>query len=238
MTKNILIIGASGDIGQSITKKMAADGYQLLLHYHTNEKAILSLNAECPEECILMAIQANLGTQAGIEKLRSKIVFPVDGIVFAGGQACFGLFQHTDGKTIDTMLMQHLKAPWEITQAMLPMMLERQAGKIIFITSIWGDRGASHEVIYSSVKGAQNAFIKALAKEVSTSGIYVNGISAGFIDTKMNAHLSTEEQQAVTDQIPMRRAGTPEEIAETVRFLLDERTTYIQGEIIRMNGGW
>src|SRR5699024_4053433 len=115
----------------------------------------------------------------------------------------------------EEMLMQHVKAPWKITKTLLPMMLEKQSGRIVFITSIWGERGASHEVLYSSVKGAQNSFIKALAKEVAASGVYVNGISPGFIATKMNAHLSEEETQAVIDTIPMERAGKPEEIAET-----------------------
>ena len=106
------------------------------------------------------------------------------------------------------------------------------------ITSIWGNVGASYEVIYSSVKGAQNSFVKALAKEVAPSGISVNGISPGYIETKMNSHLSEEERQAIIDEIPMSRAGLPSEIAYTVSFLLDDRSTYIQGEIINMNGGW
>lgn len=238
LTKNILIIGSSGDIGKSIANKMAADGYQLILHYYTNEKAILKLSEELPEESILALIQANLETNAGIEKLLEEVVFPVDGVIFTSGRACFGLFQYATDATMEAMLMQHVKAPWKITQALLPMMLQKQAGKIIFITSIWAERGAGNEVIYSAVKGSQNSFIKALAKEAAASGVHVNGISAGFISTKMNAHLSSAEQQDVMDQIPMQRAGTPEEIADTVLFLMDDRTTYIQGEIINVNGGW
>lgn len=108
----------------------------------------------------------------------------------------------------------------------------------MLITSIWGSVGASNEVMYSSVKGAQNSFVKALAKEVAPSGVSVNAISPGFIETKMNGHLSPVEKDSIMAQIPMNRAGKPEEIAHTVRFLIDEKSNYIQGEIIEINGGW
>src|SRR5690625_2725468 len=110
--------------------------------------------------------------------------------------------------------------------------------KIVFITSIWGHVGASFEVVYSTVKGAQNSFVKSLAKEVGPNGISVNGVSPGFIDTKMNQHLLQEEKAAIISDIPLNRAGLATDVSHTVLFLLDDKANYIQGEIVHITGGW
>ncbi|WP_099158162.1 elongation factor P 5-aminopentanone reductase [Virgibacillus ndiopensis] len=238
MGKNVLIIGASGDIGVAIAERLAREGYQLLLHFHINKEAIDCLRNKVAEESILMEIQADLRHDQGIEAFLKKVVFPVDSIIFASGNAHYGLFQHTNVVDMEEMLTLHVKAPWIITNNLLPRLIRNQSGNIVFITSIWGDIGAGNEVIYSSVKGAQNSFVKALAKEVAPSGISVNAVSPGFIDTKMNANLSASERETVINEIPMNRAGLPDEVAHTVSFLLDDRSNYIQGEIIRINGGW
>ncbi|HLQ70448.1 MAG TPA: SDR family oxidoreductase [Bacillota bacterium] len=235
---NILIIGSSGDIGCAIARKLAFDGYQLILHYHTNEQKMTKMLQTFPEESILAIIQANLESDSSMDTFLNDIVFPVDGIVFAGGQGYIGLLQNTPYHVMDDMFMQHVKAPWKISKKFLPMMIKNRSGRIVLITSIWGELGASNEVVYSSVKGAQNSFVKALAKEVASCGVYVNGVSPGFIATKMNGHLSKEETQAIMERIPMQRAGKPSEVADAVCFLMDERTTYINGEIINVNGGW
>ncbi|HLR40449.1 MAG TPA: SDR family oxidoreductase [Virgibacillus sp.] len=238
MGKNVLIIGASGDIGIAIAERLAMDGYQLLLHYNQQKKVIDKLMFKLDHECVLTTIQADLCREIGIQKLLAELVYPVDYIIFASGSAYYGLFQETPEKTMDEMLSLHVKSPWMITRHLLPSMIQKKAGKIVFITSIWGDVGASHEVVYSAVKGAQNSFVKALAKEVAPSGISINAVSPGFIDTKMNRHLIMEEKETIISEIPMNRAGTSGEIAHTVSFLLDNKSSYIQGEIIGVNGGW
>lgn len=238
MRGNVLIIGASGDIGVAIAKELANAGYGLLLHYHQNKETLEAVSASIGVESILLMLQADLRYAENIEVFLKQLVFPVDAIVFAGGTADYGLFQDVSEATMDEMLGLHLKAPWLITQKLLPEMIKNKSGKIVFITSIWGDIGASNEVIYSAVKGAQNSFVKALAKEVAPSGITVNAISPGFIDTKMNAHLLPEERASIIAEIPSNRAGTPQDIANAVGFLLDEKSSYIQGEILQINGGW
>src|SRR5699024_6474423 len=110
--------------------------------------------------------------------------------------------------------------------------------KIIFITSIWGDIGASNEVIYSSVKGAQNSFVRALANEIGPSGVSVNAVSPGFIDTKMNNHLQNEEKESIICSIPLIRSVLSSDVSHTVSFLMDEKYSYIQGEIVHITGGW
>src|SRR5699024_2023515 len=136
------------------------------------------------------------------------------------------------------MISIHVKAPMIISKFLLPAMIKQKYGKIVFITSIWGHVGASFEVVYSTVKGAQNSFVKSLAKEVGPSGISVNGVSPGFIDTKMNEHLRQEEKEAISSDIPMNRSRSTKDVAHTVRCLLDDASNYIQGEIIKVTGGW
>lgn len=235
MKKNVLVLGASGDIGSAISKQLASEGYSLLLHYNRNKTAMEQLVTTIDEERILQIVQADLTLSSSVHKLCEEVVFPVDAIIYVSGMAQFGLFHDTSETEMDAMLHLHVKAPWLVTKHFLPDMIRRQTGKIIFITSIWGNVGASNEVIYSSVKGAQNSFAKALAKEVGPSGISVNAVSPGFIDTKMNEHI---EKEAIISQIPLHRAGLTSEVAHTVSFLMDEKANYIQGEIINIAGGW
>mgnify|MGYP001413811407 CR=1 FL=1 len=233
--KNVLILGASGDIGSAISKQLAEEGYSLLLHYNSNRQAMEELVKEIDPERILQIIQADFTLSTSVNKLCEAVVFPIDAIIYVSGKAHFGLFQDTTESQMDAMLQLHVKAPWLVTKYFLPEMLKKQAGKIIFITSIWGNVGASYEVIYSSVKGAQNSFVKALAKEVGPSGISVNAVSPGFIDTKMNREVEKEE---IIAQIPLHRAGMTSDVAHVVSFLMDEKSNYIQGEIINLSGGW
>ncbi|WP_010530690.1 elongation factor P 5-aminopentanone reductase [Lentibacillus jeotgali] len=238
MGKNVLIIGASGDIGTAVAGQLAGNGWQLILHYNQNKRAMEFNRRRLNNEAILMEIQADLSEQSGINYLLSQFAFPVDAIVFAGGRAQYGLFQETDEQVMDAMLTLHVKAPWAITKHILPSMIHKQHGRIIFITSVWGEAGAGNEVVYSSVKGAQNSFVKALAKETAPSGIAVNAVSPGFIDTKMNQHLLADEKERIVDDIPANRAGTSEDVANTVSFLMNEQSDYIHGEIIHVSGGW
>jgi 3-oxoacyl-[acyl-carrier protein] reductase len=238
MEKKVLIIGASGDIGLAAAKQLAGEGYQLLLHYNRNRGMLDQFKDHMEQDNILGLIQANLAEDDGIKQLLSELVYPIDAIVFAGGSALFGLFQETPEKAMDDMLRLYVKAPWMITKHLLPAMIQKNAGKIILITSIWGHVGASNEVVYSAVKGAQNSFVKALAKEVAPCGVSVNAVSPGFIDTGMNSHLQDVEKEAIIADIPMNRAGTVEEVAHIVSFLLNKNTSYIQGEVIGITGGW
>jgi 3-oxoacyl-[acyl-carrier protein] reductase len=237
MGKNVLIIGASGDIGSKIATQLGTEGYSLILHYNQNEKAIEALQNKIPTGAILDTIKANLATDEGIKSLLKGIFYPIDSIVFSSGIAYYGLFQDTPEPIMDEMLSIHVKAPLSIVKEILPEMIKRKSGKIILISSIWGEVGASNEVLYSAVKGAQNSFVKALSKEVGPSGIVVNAVSPGFIETKMNP-LTVEEKEYLVDDIPLNRAGTPQDVADAVSFLLSDKAAYIHGEILRITGGW
>ncbi|MDC3414075.1 elongation factor P 5-aminopentanone reductase [Terrihalobacillus insolitus] len=238
MGKTCLLVGASGGIGVAIANQLAKDGMQLVLHYNQNKEAIEQLERVLPFESVLNVMQADLSTNEGIQTFLSQTHPTYDAIVFVNGMAHNGLFQDTEEDVMDQMLSLHVKAIWMITKQFLPDMLQRKTGHILLISSIWGEVGASCEVVYSSVKGAQNTFVKALAKEVGRSGIRVNGISPGFIDTKMNRNLTEEEKKAIIEEIPLNREGLPDEVAHAVSFLMDKRSAYIHGEMMTVSGGW
>lgn len=235
--KNVLVIGASGDIGIKIAEQLVNDDLQVILHYNRNKEVIENFITRVNQEKVLSIIQADLSDINEIQAFIKQLVFSIDAVIFASGKAYYGLFQEMQEEIMDKMLTLHVKAPWLITKALLPHMIKSNSGKIIFITSIWGSKGASNEVIYSSVKGAQNSFVKALAKEVAPSGVQVNAVSPGFIETKMN-NLSVEENESFITDIPMGRPGLPDEIAQVVSFLMSDKSSYIQGEIVNVTGGW
>lgn len=238
MKEVCLITGASGDIGRTIAKVLAVKGYQLILHVHQNQLAIEELLKEIPEESVIKVIKKNLSNQIDTEQFLTEIDVHVDHVVFASGTSLYGLFQDTLNVEMDNMLQIHVKSPWMITKHVLPSQIRKRNGTITFISSIWGKNGASCEVIYSAVKGSQNTFVKALAKEVGPSGIRVNAVSPGFIDTKMNHQFSQEEKSAIIEDIPAGKAGQPEDIANLVSFLISEHAHYINGQIVGVDGGW
>lgn len=136
--QNVLIIGASGDIGTAIAKERMKKGDQLILHFHSNHSVITKLAEESASDQILQTIQADLSTQEGISKLLSSLVFQVDSIIFASGKTEFGLFQDMDENSFNEMFTLHVHAPLKITNELLPSMIRNQFGRLIFITSIWG----------------------------------------------------------------------------------------------------
>lgn len=238
MKKFALITGASGGIGRAIAEKLAADGYSLYLHYHENESSIrellLILDSYHGE---YIPIQADLSSPDGYKKVVDNI-FSIDAIIHNSGISQYSLLVDTDKETIEKMMALNVTAPIYLTKELLPKMLRQQQGNILFITSIWGQTGSACEVVYSTVKGAQIAFVKSLAKELALNGIRVNGIAPGAVNTSMMADFSEEEIDIIKSGIPMGRMAEPEDVAESVSFLLSEKAGYITGHILNVNGGW
>ncbi len=132
----------------------------------------------------------------------------------------------------------NLKSAFLCSKKVSIAMVHNKWGRIVNVSSVWGQVGASCEVAYSSSKSALIGFTKALAKELGPSGITVNCVCPGIIDTQMNNHLSKEEKEAICQEIPLCRMGEPDEVAHAVGFLADEKSSYITGETISVNGGW
>ncbi|MFD2212783.1 elongation factor P 5-aminopentanone reductase [Metabacillus endolithicus] len=237
MDKYALITGASGDIGIAISKKLISEGYHLYVHYHQNEKVLKDLKSLYKDN-IILPIKADLTSKTGVQELLEHIKMPVELVVFNSGMSHYGLVTDLNDVEIDQMVELHITSPFRLIQKLIPSMITKRKGNIVLISSIWGITGASCEVLYSMVKGGQNAYVKALAKELAPSHIRVNAIAPGAISTKMLAQFTSEELNQLQEEIPLGRLGTPDEIAETVIFLASEKSSYITGQVISVNGGW
>lgn len=239
MKKYALITGASGGIGSAAAKKLAAEGYTLYLHYNSGEEKLKQVREECMNlGAEAVGIQADLSTAEGTGDLLSKIPEAIDLLVLNSGTSFYGLMTDIPESDIQKMVYLNVTSPYIITKYLLPAMIRKRAGSIIVISSIWGITGASCEVLYSMVKGGQNTFVKALAKETAPSGIRVNAIAPGAIRTSMLDAFSAEEKEELINEIPLGRLGDPLEIAESVAFLASEKASYITGQILSVNGGW
>ena len=148
-----------------------------------------------------------------------------------------GLLQDLSACEWNTLWNTNVTSAVALSGQVIPMFLQKGSGKIINISSVWGNHGASYEVAYSTTKGALNTFTKALAKELAPSNIQVNAISCGMIDTKMNAHLSPEDVADIISEIPASRIGTPEDVANAVLSIINTGS-YLTGQIIDVDGGW
>ncbi|MDE3838584.1 3-oxoacyl-ACP reductase [Bacillus methanolicus] len=238
MKKYALITGASGGIGRAIAWKLAEEGYSLYLHYNRNKKAILELLQKLEVfQGEFIPIQADLSQLDGYKKITSN-VFTLDAIIHNSGISQYGMLIDLDEKEAQDLIQVHLTTPLLLTKELLPKMTAKKHGNIIVISSIWGQTGASCEVAYSTVKGAQIAFVKALSKEVALNGIRVNAIAPGAIETAMLNDFSEEDLQAMKEDIPLGRFGTPMDVANSVSFLLSDKASYITGQVLSVNGGW
>lgn len=240
MKKYILITGASGGIGREISIQLAKSGYSLYLHYHKNQQAIkelLEILHETNSSGEYIPIQANLFTEEGCVKLCQE-VYQIDGIIHNSGIAISKLLTTMQEEEIRELLMIHLNAPIIITKNLLPKLIQKHSGSILFISSVWGQSGGSLETVYSAAKGGQIAFAKALSKEVALSNIRVNVIAPGVIQTNMLSHLDSNDLESLREEIPLGRLGTGKDVANTVNFLLSDESSYITGQVIGVNGGW
>ena len=236
MKKTALITGASGGIGKAIAKKLAGEGYKLYLHYHKNEENILTLIKELQADC--MMVKADLSIADGPGLLVKQLADPIDLLVLNSGKSFFGLMTDMKNEEIQQMVQLQITSPYMISKELIPSMVSRKSGNIVVISSIWGEIGASCEVLYSMVKGGQNTFVKALAKELAPSGIRVNAIAPGAVATDMLQSFSEEDLADLEDEIPLGRIGKPEEIADAVLFLSSNHASYITGQVLSVNGGW
>lgn len=238
MHKYILITGASGGIGKAIAKRLAKEGYSLYLHYFKNKKAIEGLLDELNQYGgEYLPICADLSTSDGYKVVLNNI-FSLHGIVHNSGNSHFGMLMDVNQEDLEKLFRIHVTSPILLTKELLPKMLHHQSGNIIFISSIWGQIGAACETVYSAAKGAQIAFVKALSKEVALSGIRVNSVAPGAIETAMLEGFTKEELDDIQGEIPMGKIGSPENIADAVHFLLSDQASYITGQVLSVNGGW
>ncbi|RYL95288.1 SDR family oxidoreductase [Sporolactobacillus sp. THM7-4] len=236
-----LITGASGAIGRETARKLAEAGESLYLHFNTGKERVRQIADELsriyPNQTF-SCIQADLSVESGTDKLLDQLDGPVTNVVYNCGKSLVGLFQDTTPQTVKEFIQLQLTSPFLILQKLIQPMIRVRKGKVIIVSSIWGLTGASTEVLYSMVKGGQNTFVKALAKEVAPSGISVNAVAPGAVDTPMMNEFDEEDIEQVRQDIPMGRLARPEEVASLIRFLITPEADYISGQVLSINGAW
>ncbi len=240
--KVALITGASGGIGAACARRFAKEGYAVMLQYHTHRteaEAVLNEILLSGGRAALYCADVSDPVQAKSlvqETLRQFSELSV--LVNNAGIALYKMFCDTTDEDWSNILSVNLLGTVYTTRAALPQMVHKKAGHIVNISSVWGMVGASCEVAYSASKAAIIGLTKGLAKELGPSGICVNCVAPGVIETPMIACLDEEGRAALTEETPLERLGTPDDVAEAVFFLANENNRFITGQVVSPNGGF
>jgi 3-oxoacyl-[acyl-carrier protein] reductase len=240
--QTVLITGASRGIGASIAERFASIGMNIVIHYLESHEAANETARACMKYgSKVITVSADLRSRDQIqqmyEKLEQKELLP-DILVNNAGISHVGMLSDVTEEIWDSVMSVNLKGAFLCTQQFMPKMVAQKYGRIINVSSIWGISGASCEVVYSTAKGGLNAFTKALAKELAPSGITVNAVAPGVVDTAMMSGYSSDDKASIEKEIPAGRFALPAEIASLVYFLGLPESGYITGQVISPNGGW
>lgn len=239
--KYALITGASGGIGAATARAFAQAGYGVAIHAHRNVDKLHALAQELSALSVpVLEVCADLSDPVQAKTMVDNVLekfCQLDILVCCSGLSHVGLVTDIDPQQWKTLFGVNVDGMHYCCQAVLPHMVHRKEGCILTVSSMWGQVGASCEVAYSATKGAVIAYTKALAQEVGPSNIRVNCIAPGVIATEMNAHLSPEDLEALADETPLGRIGTPEECAACALFLASEGASFVTGQVLAPNGG-
>lgn len=242
MYKTAFVSGASRGIGRAIATALAANGYHLGLTCQKNTQLLEIFAAELRKDYHIevFTFTGNMGDFSFVEMVAQKMLAhfsQIDVVVNNAGISHIGLLTDMTPDDWNHIMSVNLSSCFYTAKVFAPSMVQKQTGRIVNISSMWGNVGASCEVAYSASKGGMHAFTKALAKELAPSGIAVNAIACGVIDTDMNAFLTTEERAELEAEIPAGRFAKPEEVADALIHLV-ESPAYLTGQIISMDGGY
>ncbi len=239
--RTALITGASGGIGSAIALTLAKEGYNIVVHYNKSEEKAKKIEAEIKKYSNAICIQADLSNpEKAIELYRksSEYFGFIDTVICVAGVAHYDSFESLTPETYRKVCDVNLGSHMCLIANALPKMRQKTYGRIVVISSIWGETGASYEVLYSTTKCALIGMTKALSKEVAQCNVTINAVTPGVIETAMLDKFSNSEKEDLIAQIPIGRFGTAQDVANTVSFLCSEKSSYITGEIIGVNGGF
>ena len=239
--KIALLTGGTRGIGKAIAIELIKEGATVILNYSKDDLSA----EETLKEIEALGGYAKLykGDISNFEVCKAMVDFvistfgKIDILINNAAVSFRGLFMDFSDRNINDIFGINVLSAMYLSKEAIPHMLNKGKGNIINISSIWGEAGASCEVLYSSTKGAINLFTKSLAKELAPMGIRVNAIAPGVIDTKMNSFLSKEEREELEEEIPFGRFGSPREVAQMVTFLCSDKCEYLTGQIIKIDGG-
>ena len=238
MTKVALVTGGAKGIGSAIVKRLMQDGYKVAFTYNNSEEKALKLCCDSGENCkaYKLDITDSIAVKTVVDDIE-KNFGEIAVLVNNAGIAQQALFTDITDEMWHKMIDTNLSGAFYCSRAVLKYMINRKSGKIINISSIWGETGGSCEVHYSASKAGLIGMTKALSKEVGLSGITVNSVSPGVILTDMTSHFDEETMNSLKDETPLNRIGTPEDIAGAVSFLCSKDADFITGQNLSVNGG-
>ena len=242
MKQVALVTGASRGIGRAIALELAREGYAVCVNYHQNrwaaEETATDIRRDGGEALALSADVADKTAVAGMVRRVEAALGPVALLVNNAGVSRQGLFQDLDDGDWDRMFRVNINGARNAILAVLPQMLHEKAGCIVNISSMWGLRGASCEVGYACTKAALVGLTRSLSLELAPSGIRVNAVAPGCIETDMVRALGPETMGQLAEETPLGRLGRPEDIAHAVAFLASKRASFITGQILTADGGF
>lgn len=234
-----LVTGASGGIGKEIVKKLVEDGFTVIAHYFQNEESAKNLSRMYGDKVIITKCDFSDATATNLWAESIAKAYPNINVLI-NNAGISEQRQYTDASLEDIleMINTNLVSTMLVTQKICKNMVHARYGRIINISSIWGMYGGSCEVAYSASKGGVISFTKALSRELGLSLVTVNCLSLGLIDTEMNAHLSKGDIDEFAENISLGRIGKAEEVAEVISFLASDKSSYVTGQIIGVDGGF
>lgn len=242
MSKTVVITGASKGIGAATAILFARKGYNVVLNYKNSYQSVKLLSSSLSGQGFsVFTVKADVSNKLETDFLISEAIAKfgtVDVLINNAGISIEGPINDMDIHDSDRIFDVNLKGVYNCCKSVVPHMVSQKSGKIINISSMWGQVGASCEVAYSAAKAGVIGLTKALAKELAPSSITVNAIAPGLIDTTMNSEYTIEEIEEFVSQIPLLRMGTPDEIAQAVFFLASDSADYITGQVLGVNGGY
>lgn len=239
--KTVVVTGASKGIGRAVAKEFANNGYNVVICYNHSFSAAQDLLAEVSGIARAIAVRVDVSKEDEVQNMidiTTKTFGTIDVLVNCAGVSDTRLLIDSTKKDYDFVFDTNMRGTYNTCKLVGREMLSNQSGKIINISSIWGLLGGSCESVYSASKGAIIAFTKALAKEFGPNGINVNAVAPGFIQTDMTKNVTEEIRQEIMDNSALGRLGTPEDVAGVVSFLASEKSNFITGQVISVDGGW
>lgn len=236
MSKNVLIIGGSKGIGAEAVRRFTSRGDKVAFTYFKSEIEADALRQETGAKPIRCDVKYSNSVKIAVDTA-VEFLGTIDVLICNAAISDINLLTDIDDARWEEIIDTNLNGVYYSVKNVVPMMVSRETGSIITVSSMWGQVGASCEVAYSASKAGVIGLTKALAKELGPSNVRVNCIAPGMIETEMNANVAPEIISDITDETPLGRIGTPQDIASLMLFLASEESSFITGQIIGINGG-